>query len=264
MAGHPAQMGCFEIRRARISPPDSLLPLIWPDLNKWTGRLGPEPGQVNDLAAAGFTGLLFYPREVILQDSVFLMRRFPESVSAGHMLTQALPVLTDCLKTAEARREAQIWELSTALMAEIRTAKEQLAGAYQSSLQTFLAESLFQLKPASTPMPAPAPAPVSTPLIPLPRSLGELVAEGSLRGPAPLSVSRSISPGIAGSAEDHGLEAEAEADPPRHRMSRAVKTVRDLWREWTVGLQGGPSILALDNRWGSRWRASRQAEVQWY
>ncbi|KAM7205926.1 Transcriptional activator of glycolytic enzymes domain containing protein, partial [Rhypophila sp. PSN 637] len=44
----------------------------------------------------------------------------------------------------------------------------------------------------------------------------------------------------------------------------AVKTVSDLWREWTTGLQGGPSITALDNRWGSRWSAGRQAEVQWY
>ncbi|KAK4206866.1 transcriptional activator of glycolytic enzymes-domain-containing protein, partial [Rhypophila decipiens] len=55
-----------------------------------------------------------------------------------------------------------------------------------------------------------------------------------------------------------------EAEPPKHSMSRAVKTVSDLWREWTTGLQGGPSITALDNRWGSRWRAGRQAEVQWY
>ena len=44
MAGHPAQMGCFEIRRARIPPPDSLLPLIWPDLNRWVGKFGLGPG----------------------------------------------------------------------------------------------------------------------------------------------------------------------------------------------------------------------------
>jgi hypothetical protein len=295
MAGHPPQMGCFEIRRARIAPPDSLLQLIWPDLNKWAGKFGLEPGQINDLAAAGFTALLFYLREVILQDSVFLMRRFPECVVWSHpvfqhkeyalyasrvmalmeedeqpsqlaILTQALPLLTDYLKTVDARREAQITELSAALTAEIHTAKEQLAGAYQSSIQTFLAQSVFQLKPASTPTPAPALAPASTPLIPLSQRLGESVAEGSLRDSAPLSASGSVSPGVASSAEDHGPEtgAEAEADPPRHRMSRDVKTVRDLWREWTVGLRGGPSIMALDNRWGCRWRAGRQAEVQWY
>ncbi len=60
--------------------PDLLLPLIWPGLNKWAGKFSPGPGQVNDLAAASFTGLLFYLREVILEDSVFLIYRFPDYV----------------------------------------------------------------------------------------------------------------------------------------------------------------------------------------
>ena len=47
-------------------------------------------------------------------------------------------------------------------------------------------------------------------------------------------------------------------------MCRTTKTVEDLWREWTVGLQGQPAITALDSHWGSRWRAGRQSEVQWY
>ena len=46
------------------------------------------------------------------------------------ILTQALLVLTDYLKAAEARREAQAAELSAAITAEIYTAKEQLATAY--------------------------------------------------------------------------------------------------------------------------------------
>jgi hypothetical protein len=47
-------------------------------------------------------------------------------------------------------------------------------------------------------------------------------------------------------------------------MSRTVKTVEMLWREWTVGLGGKPSINALDSTWGSRWRSGRQSELQWY
>jgi hypothetical protein len=77
MAGHPSQMGCFEIRRARIAPPEALLSKIWPGLDSWRDRFGPGPDQVNDLAAMGLTSLLFYLREVVLQDSVFLMRQFP-------------------------------------------------------------------------------------------------------------------------------------------------------------------------------------------
>ena len=268
-------MGCFEIRRAQTPPPDSLLQLIWPGLSKWAGKFGPGPGQVNDLAAAGFTGLLFYLREVILEDSALLMRRFPECAVWSHpvfqhqdyvpyasqvvalieederpsqlaILTQALPVLTDYLKAAEARREAQAAELSAALTAEIHTAKEQLATAYRASIQTFLADSVFQLAPA----PAPAPAPELVPVpVPVPQRLGELVIEeGGL-------CSRSISPGVASSsAEDSECSLQSGgvelggAEPPKHRMSRAVKTVQDLWREWTVGLRGGPSVTALDSR----------------
>ena len=66
MAGHSPQMGCFEIRRASVAPPDVLLSTIWPELDVWKGRFGPQVGQVNDLAATGATNLLFYLREVIL------------------------------------------------------------------------------------------------------------------------------------------------------------------------------------------------------
>jgi Centromere DNA-binding protein complex CBF3 subunit, domain 2 len=33
MACHLAQMGCFEIRKASVAPPDELLSMIWPDLD---------------------------------------------------------------------------------------------------------------------------------------------------------------------------------------------------------------------------------------
>ena len=79
MAGHPPQMGCFEIRRASVAPPSHLLSLIWPELDAWKDRFGPEEGRINDLAAMGLTNLLFYLREVNLQDSVILRERFPNS-----------------------------------------------------------------------------------------------------------------------------------------------------------------------------------------
>lgn len=189
------------------------------------------------------------------------------------ILTQALPVLADYLKANEARREVQITELSAAITAEISTAKEQLAGAFQSSLQAFLAESVFQLKSASIPTPALAPAPAPSPaqvpvsiprvsLLSASRSISpQSGAQSRAQSGAESGVESEVAPGAASGAV---VEGEVEGEPQRYRMSRAVKTVRDLWREWTIGLQGGPSIVALDNRWGSRWRAGRQAEVQWY
>jgi hypothetical protein len=47
-------------------------------------------------------------------------------------------------------------------------------------------------------------------------------------------------------------------------MSRIVKTVDFLWREWTQGFQGRPSIRDLDRQWGAHWRSGCRKELQWY
>ena len=88
MAGHPPQMGCFEVDRASVTPPDELLSMIWPELDTWKDRFGPEAGEINDLAAMGLTNLLFYLREVILQDSVALRQLFPSSPIWNHPVFQ--------------------------------------------------------------------------------------------------------------------------------------------------------------------------------
>lgn len=43
---------------------------------------------------------------------------------------------------------------------------------------------------------------------------------------------------------------------PLYRLSRSIRRVPDLWREWTVGLTGHPSVEALDTMYGASWRAS--------
>ncbi|KAM4067426.1 centromere DNA-binding protein complex CBF3 subunit [Hirsutella rhossiliensis] len=84
MAGHPPQAGCFEIRRAGVTPPEVLLSMIWPEPDSWRGRFGPGTEQENDLAAMGSTNLIFYLREVVLQDSVVLMKKYPGSPVWNH------------------------------------------------------------------------------------------------------------------------------------------------------------------------------------
>ena len=88
MTGHPAQAGCFEIHRANIKLSSELLSQIWPELDIWKDWFGPSSDQINDLAAMGLTGLLFYLREVILQDSVALRQQFPDNAIWTHPVFQ--------------------------------------------------------------------------------------------------------------------------------------------------------------------------------
>ena len=52
------------------------------------------------------------------------------------------------------------------------------------------------------------------------------------------------------------------AGKPRYRISRTIQTIPDLWREWTVGLQGQPAIEKLDELYGSDWRSGPDAAAE--
>ena len=49
---------------------------------------------------------------------------------------------------------------------------------------------------------------------------------------------------------------------PFYRLSRDVRTIPDLWKEWTIGLGSLPPIDELDRLYGSRWRTGN--EIQYY
>ncbi|KAF2178632.1 hypothetical protein K469DRAFT_331606 [Zopfia rhizophila CBS 207.26] len=277
MAGHPSQAGCFEIRRASLTPPDALLSQIWPELDIWKGQFGPHVDQINDLAATGATNLLFYLREVILQDSVVLRQLFPDNAVWTHSvfqheayssfakqvttcldegesptqlsaLYQAMPLLMDHLKAMDARgalraaRSEQQAARSEQQAAEVKALVSSIAESQSEQLRLLTSGSLmFRLEAL--------PAATSTQQLPPPLSLSFSLAGSS----------QYVSACANGAASP-----EPEPQPPSYRMSRGVKTVDCLWREWTVGLGGGPSIQALDIKWGSRWRAGRRSELQWY
>ncbi|KAK3898183.1 transcriptional activator of glycolytic enzymes-domain-containing protein, partial [Staphylotrichum tortipilum] len=266
IAGHPAQMGCFNLPRV-VPPPPALLSMIWPELNQWVdGAQKPK-----DLAGTGTVHLLVYLREVILQDSAFLIDQYPGSPVWSHpvfrhpeyrpftrrvlarangneepdrltLLTQALPQFTEHLLTAEARHTAQLAEATAALTAEIAGLEARLTSAYTDHLRQTLAEATLQIRlPEAGLTPAPA-------LVP---------AEATVTMP---DLELELEPALV---DDFCIPSAAET-PPEYRMSRAIKTVEALWQEWMTGLRGQPAVSALDARWGSRWRASRRSEVQWY
>lgn len=88
MADYALQMECFEISHAAIVLPDTLLSMIWPQLNTWKSCFGSQKGQINDLAAAGLVDLLLYLREIILQNSMTLHECFSDHSIWNHPVFQ--------------------------------------------------------------------------------------------------------------------------------------------------------------------------------
>ncbi|KAI8381505.1 uncharacterized protein BYT42DRAFT_613278 [Radiomyces spectabilis] len=66
-----------------------------------------------------------------------------------------------------------------------------------------------------------------------------------------------VDPSAASVSDAETLPLHDQADPtnhpPAYRLSRSIKNVNDLWREWTVGLGGEYSVKLLDYQWGRRW-----------
>ncbi|KAF4045171.1 Transcriptional activator of glycolytic enzyme [Phytophthora infestans] len=44
--------------------------------------------------------------------------------------------------------------------------------------------------------------------------------------------------------------------PPTYKLVRSIKTVQQVWQEWTTGIHGGPAVRDLEERYGSNWRNS--------
>ena len=53
---------------------------------------------------------------------------------------------------------------------------------------------------------------------------------------------------------------QLSSEGPTYKLSREVRTIPDLWREWTVGLGGSPSVGELDRTRGTSWRAPKERQ----
>jgi hypothetical protein len=304
MGGHPDQKGCFEIRRAAVTPPDELLKLIWPELDSWNGRFGPQQqeGQINDLAAEGFCTLLHHLRTVILQDSISLREAFPDHPIWSHRvfhhdayapfvmqvkscigedtmpsisarILDALPDLVDNLqsissqmihqsKTQEhktAQITSKIDTINIALEKTQETLKHMTSGRVTFRLEMMPqgpATAVVPILPSSSSAPTSPSSSLTSPIPPQPCQPSQ--------PPLDISVLPEVTGGLLLPAHAPLLPSPHPPSVPQYRMRRDIRTVEQLYREWTVGLQGCLSILELDRQYGPRWRAGRSNEIQFY
>ena len=135
-------------------------------------------------------------------------------------------VLTDYLKAINARNEVRIADL----VREVQATKEHLAqsqATYASQvLRLFLTGLIVEMRAATLSL----------------LQLGELTT----LTPTPTTTT-ALTLALA-LALTLALALALEPELLQYRMCWTVQTVEELWREWTVGLQGTPAIAALDSR----------------
>jgi hypothetical protein len=147
--------------------------------------------------------------------------------------------MTGIIQNGQATHAQALYSLEDLLTTRIEQRIESIAGA----LTEFIGGS-FHFVPRGQLAPAPA---------------ALLAAPAPVTGASPLP-NRPVALPIAALAQARAAEV------PQYRMSRTVQTIPELWQEWTVGLQGQPSIERLDELYGSSWRSGPAAasERQFY
>jgi hypothetical protein len=280
----PDYASSYFVPRATVKPPATLRRRVWPQLDRWReAHLDlPSASEVVEpnLAAGGFLELLDTLRDVFLQDSVFLKREYPghplfrdalfataeyadfaaavlaAADTLGHedphlvAIKKAIPAVNERLRSITSVIQTGHAAQATAL-AQVTGAVNQLAG----KLEDFLTGSFsLTFTPGRSRM--------------LPQGFGGPAGQPRQQtppSPSPLDQRRQAAIDLGGAAPLPPLlpALERQEPPaPSYRLSRQVRTVPDLWREWTVGLGGLPSVAALDAAYGSRWRSP--SERQYY
>jgi len=235
------------------------------------------------MAACAFTDLLRYLREVFLQDSVVLGSLFPQNpIWTQHKVFQheSYAQFAEQVRSELHTPEDAPWEIQLkraypdvveAVNRQTNTLQQGLhdiEASFNRQIESLRVSSNNQfesLRASLFPSPSLSPAAVPLPSVSL--------------QPAPLQPS--VTPSAVPSAIYFPPAGQPQqpitipqlppppttppiAPPPSlHRMSRELRTVRQLWDEWFTGLNGRPSIDQLNKEWGSRWRTDSK-EMNFY
>ncbi|OJD18721.1 hypothetical protein AJ78_01258 [Emergomyces pasteurianus Ep9510] len=276
MAGFdPSTQGNYFLPRAAIRPPEQLEAAVWPWVDVWLHRFDSyehnEGGEIDermksdledeqDLAAQGFLRLLKQLRTVILQDSVLLQREFPDH-----------PLWSDPLFVREDYKAYAI-EVARAVETvvkpqEIQIQRDMIADQLQNIRQEMLqridkwGHECQQLQQKMTQQISDLiNGHVAFSVRAVPQNSMIELTTASASSPRDI-VRSSMEPesNVPESADMTAVLLTSSSKKNSYTHSRTIQSVPDLWREWTTGLDGGPSVRSLEDQ-GGQWRKSSPKE----
>lgn len=285
---NPEDQGNYYLPRASVDPPESLVRALWPWVDSWLSwfngdslaqgidpefDLPPQPSLVQqetqkidekDLAAQGFLRLLVQLRTVILQDAVVLRIEIPNHEIWDHPLFQRSDYkqfsqqLLQSVHTTDTPYEIQLRKALPALADRITTAENNLHQnissnhhVIQHSLQS-LHGKVDDLISGRIPFTVRANGIESSP------GQSTLAADSiqstTVQGIQPENVNMI-------QEQPQQVPVISFTEMPSYKLSRTIKTVRELWVEWYKGLDGQLAIHTLEAQYGAKWNPDSKERV---
>lgn len=239
---HPEQNNYFLPRN--IDVPITLQSQIFSDVEKHEEAWKSKEYEDRDLATAGFLKLLKYLRTVLLQDSIFLMDLYPELEIWKSKVFQNEEYFRwkeNAVKEVEEIQPPKDLVLQQAMPYLSQKMDDQHHEVIQRVTKHY--HELFA-KAKET------------------QSMLQQICDGrahvSVRVDFPHINSDGVSTPVA-SFDNNGNTVtsgtcETNITPTHTRMSRGVVSVRRLWLEWSVGLEGKLPICEMEEKFGTSWR----------
>jgi hypothetical protein len=278
--GFPGAGGQFWLPRDAIHPPDSLLSKVFPEVDvvlplvengydsSMTDEVCTSSGYPRTICGQGFLNLLKQMRVIFIQDSVFLRIDNPHHLIFSNKLFQEPDYIKYEADLLEACRtqispqqisirnvvpeiESVIRSLSqkvdtvTSIVNQISNAQQQpiqQQSGYNEDLQ-FLKRSMHSIDLSFSQL----------------KSACAHFANSDIVNDIDIDMADISDDHLAHAAVTETSNHQTTASPPNYKMQRWVKSVPDLWHEFTVGFKVGnvqyESIEELDRRFNGSWRS---------
>ncbi|EIE89012.1 hypothetical protein RO3G_13723 [Rhizopus delemar RA 99-880] len=234
----------YFLPRAVIKPSLTLQRLVFKDIEYWKERFNTGHDIQEDIAGPNFLNLLAHLRIVLLQDSVVLKKKYPQ-----YYLWNCEIFQTELYRNFEVEVLGSLEEEEEAFLSNrrVQLAMPELVSTLQAGFGT-ITSSLLSMKAVN-----------ATEFKKINQSFGDFFALGNAHFNSTANSGASFptaltEPSPAGQAQ----RAEPEEIQTFYKMNREIVSVTDVWREYSEGLGGNPSVQYLEERYGTAWRKERK------
>jgi hypothetical protein len=238
LSGHPPKQRLFYLSRALIDPPQNLQQQLFPLADMWLQKIIDGDGCERNLAARGFLELLIYLRKVLIQDAAIMFDVLPEKIKChcvfGAIFQKYRMDLLEKIQTTDDPLEMRL-EMAMPILAKRMKIQHQVVMDKLDEQRIEIKKNVEETKRILT-------------------NLSVTIKYND--GVASSSIGNTTTSSSTGMQNDSQSENQEETPNDNYSLSRCIYTVKDLWKEWNHGLDGNPSVVSLENRLGTSWRAS--------
>jgi hypothetical protein len=244
------------------------------------------PSEVDrqDMAAQGFLRLLVQLRTILLQDSIIFREQFPshpiwsDPIFMREDYQAFAAEVKQSMQEVEEPEEVQLRRALPALSERLNHVRQDLQQGLGHSINEWgkklqhqlqeMNDSLHDILGGRTAFTLQAVDPNTAALL---TSRVQNLPQLSLQSTSTLPTASALTPAPA-PAPDGATTVQESSKPmsspnqsagiPHYLPFRTAHTVPELWREWTCGLGGNPSIQSLEDTYGAAWRPLQRERVK--